>query len=124
MTVTSNGLTERTMTDGDLLIRSSAPPAITEPSPQKWYLGWEEVLKLVPDGPHWVRLFYGQVKQKRLVLEVLLDNNEWTEALEVMEGLEWPSSEEYLSLRLFAVIQTGSEMGRSSLTEKPWWKLW
>src|SRR5262249_42039491 len=56
-------------------------------------------------GANWVRLFYAQTESKTLALEVLLNNSPWTEMLSDVVVIDWPSGEEFYSVRVFLVIE-------------------
>ncbi|HEV3444731.1 MAG TPA: DUF6348 family protein [Gemmataceae bacterium] len=72
-----------------------------------WFKHFEEKLKKKQLGPgtHWVRLYYGQVQSKALACEVLLDNDVWEELQSEMAAVDWPSGEEFYSVRVFLVVQ-------------------
>jgi hypothetical protein len=63
-------------------------------------------------GIHWVRVFYAQAKGERMSLEVLLDNEPWVELTEKLASAAWPVAPEFLSRRLFLVLQGGMDISR------------
>src|SRR6266540_2237247 len=72
-----------------------------------WFKRFEEKLKekhLRP-GTHWVRLYYGQMQGRPMAFEVLLNNDVWEEMQSEMAAVDWPSGEEFYSVRVFLVIQ-------------------
>jgi hypothetical protein len=61
----------------------------------------------LPSGTHWFRCYYAQFHNKPTAVEVLLDNNDWQPIIETMSGIDWPASDDFYSVRVFAVIQDG-----------------
>lgn len=59
----------------------------------------------LPSGTHWFRCYYAQFKKRATEVEVLLDNDDWQPIIEIMSGVDWPATEDFYSVRVFAVIQ-------------------
>ncbi|WNG37225.1 hypothetical protein F0U61_28785 [Archangium violaceum] len=80
-----------------------------------WFQELERALKALPlvSGTHWLRVYYAQQASQTMVLEVLLDNQEWPELKEALEKAPWPSAPEFLSQRLFLVLQGGVDVSRA-----------
>ena len=95
---------ERTVILGNIGGRRSAK--LTEKLPLDWFAAFEEKIKERPLGPgsHWIRLFYGQMDDKTLACEVLLDNETWTGVQEEMTNFDWPQRKEFYSVRLFLIV--------------------
>jgi len=80
---------------------------------------WLELLaeqiqgRKLPDGIHWVRLYYAQMGSRSLTCEVLLDNEPWEEVRVPMAAFDWPRGEAFYSVRLFLVLQGGTDVGRA-----------
>ena len=74
----NDGVTQ-TVTDGDLLLRGNVP-ANMRPD---WLQGFQQLLASQPPsaGTHWVRLYYAQINAHPIELELLLDNEPWTDVL-------------------------------------------
>lgn len=72
-----------------------------------WFKPFEEKLKSMQLGPgtHWVRLYYGQIQAKAIACEVLLDNEVWAELQTEMAAIDWPSGEDFYSVRVFLVVR-------------------
>jgi len=75
-----------------------------------WFKRFEEKLKekQLRPGTHWVRLYYGQMQGRRIACEVLLNNDVWEEIQSEMAAVDWPSEEEFYSVRVFLVIQVNN----------------
>ncbi|WP_145173904.1 DUF6348 family protein [Gimesia aquarii] len=56
-------------------------------------------------GTHWFRCYYAQFDNKPSAIEVLLDNNDWVPIIETISDIDWPASNDFYSVRVFAVIQ-------------------
>jgi Family of unknown function (DUF6348) len=81
------------------------------PNPDRPPIGWFKRLEKeiknspLPIGTHWVRCYYAQMKNQATAVEVLLDNDEWEPIQSSMATLDWPSVEDFYSVRIFLVIQ-------------------
>ena len=77
-------------------------------------MGFQQLLasQSLSEGTHWVRLFYSQHNRQPSELELLLDNDPWSDALAAAGSLSFPSGDGYFSLRMFMVIQGGLDIGR------------
>ncbi len=100
------------VTDGNVLIRGNAS---AEPG-MDWFPGFQGLLENqpLPEGTHWVRLYYAQLDRKRTMLELLLDNRPWADAMPAAGVLPWPLLDGFLSLRIFSVVQGGVDVGRAA----------
>jgi hypothetical protein len=80
-----------------------------------WLQQFREKLQAqtLPEGTHWVRLYYGQFTSKPSSLEVLLDNEDWTDLRSELSRIDWPVSPGFFSVRLFLVIQGGVDVSRA-----------
>src|SRR6266849_4272136 len=72
-----------------------------------WFKHFEDKLKETDLRPetHWVRLYYAQMQGKAMACEVLLDNDVWEDMQSEMAAIDWPSGDEFYSVRVFLVIQ-------------------
>jgi len=72
-----------------------------------WFKRFEERLKATELRPatHWVRLYYAHTQGKAMDCEVLLDNDVWEDMQSEMAALDWPSGDEFYSVRVFLVIE-------------------
>lgn len=64
----------------------------------------------LPEGTHWLRLYYAQLQGQRRQCELLLDNEPWPEGQATLERLAWPVGEAFYSVRLFLVLQRGEAL--------------
>ncbi len=73
----------------------------------RWFHEFAQRLqeKNLGPGTHWIRLYYAQMEGKALPCEVLLDNAVWEEMQSAMAGIDWPSGDDFYSVRIFLVIQ-------------------
>jgi Family of unknown function (DUF6348) len=94
----------RRMTLGNVVFRGATPVDSIG-----WFPQFEAVLKssALPNGTHWVRLYYAQIDNKAISCEALLDNEPWPELQEAMAHFAWPAATEFYSARLFLTIQGG-----------------
>ena len=101
----------RTAHLGGITIRGKYPEEDRESN--FWYPALRELIQSqdLPGGTHWVRLFYAQFGNKPHSCEVLLDNDTWVEAQDVVASLDWPKAEEYYSVRLFMILEEKREEG-------------
>jgi hypothetical protein len=76
-----------------------------------WFKRFEEKLKERPleQGTHWVRLYYGQMQDRAVACEVLLDNQVWEELQSEMAAFDWPRGDAFYSVRVFLVMQVKDE---------------
>lgn len=73
----------------------------------EWYNSFALGIAHTPldhNGPHWIRLYYGQHERKTMMCEVLLDNEVWEGAQEAMAQYPWLEADEFYSARLFMVL--------------------
>ncbi len=104
------------VTVGDVGVRGKPPVQGEE------LVGWFGHLreniqeKQLRPGTHWVRLFYGQMQGRAMACEVLLNNRVWEEVQAEMAAVEWPSGQEFYSVRVFLVlqVQTGGSVSPES----------
>jgi hypothetical protein len=98
------GRTSR-VTIGNVGIRGK-PPVQGEPL-VGWFRRFEDKLKKTELRPatHWVRLYYAHMEGKTMDCEVLLDNNVWEDMQSEMAALDWPSGDDFYSVRVFLVIE-------------------
>ena len=84
--------------------------------------GLERVIQEAPlrPGTHWVRLYYAQMRGEILGCDVLLDNEVWEEVESTMRAADWPSSEEFYSVRLFLVLDVAAGGAVSPGTAVAW----
>ena len=54
---------------------------------------------------HWIRLYYSQQHGKVVVCEILLDNEVWQHAQDVMSSYSWPKGGDFYRVRLSLVLQ-------------------
>ena len=97
------GGTPRTLTFGSVRIRGKLPPDSWPPV----FAGIEAQVKAsgLPPGLHWVRYFYCHIAGESPTIEVLLDDEPWTQLQRKAVNLPWPASEDYYKIRLFFIIQ-------------------
>ncbi|NRD43611.1 DUF6348 family protein [Corallococcus exiguus] len=120
---------------GNIITRGDSPgPQLVEP----WLNAFESALRSLPlaSGTHWVRVYYAQREEKRMALEVLLDNEPWQELADLLETAPWPAAPGFLSRRLFLVLQGGvaewltpepsvsPPVATPAAPQRPWWKFW
>jgi len=109
-TLTNRGV-PRTVTDGHVLCRGSEEAGIK----LDWVKGFQRMLAAQPlsEGTHWVRLYFAQLDRQINALELLLDNEPWSDALATARSLPWPLSSGFLTCRMFLVIQGGVDVSRA-----------
>lgn len=109
--------TTRAVTLGAILTRGTPPE----------HGAWQAALRAfiegstLPEGTHWVRLFYAQHDGDRLACEVLLDNEPWDDARDAMEAFAWPARDGFYSVRGFLVLQGGVDVSRAvaAMVDRP-----
>ncbi|AFE05988.1 hypothetical protein COCOR_04722 [Corallococcus coralloides DSM 2259] len=97
---------------GNIITRGDNPgPKLEEP----WFKAFESALRSLPlaSGTHCVRVYYAQRDEKRMALEVLLDNQPWQALADLLETASWPAAPGFLSRRLFLVLQGGFDVSRA-----------
>lgn len=105
----SQGTFNWTIYSGPLISQQSTESALT-----KSYGSFLEKLKAlycetVAPGPHWIRVFLGAYDNAVLGSEVLLDNEPWEQAHELLRAHGWRYVSEYQSVRHFILaIPTNS----------------
>ncbi len=97
---------------GDQLNRG---PASTDETSVAWFDALEKALGTLPlaTGTHWLRVYFAQMQERPMTLEVLLDNEPWPELRAALLDAPWPRAPEFLSVRLFLVIQGGADVSRA-----------
>ncbi|MBN9684635.1 MULTISPECIES: DUF6348 family protein [unclassified Corallococcus] len=97
---------------GNVITRGDHPGPKLEES---WFKAFESALRSLPltSGTHWVRVYYAQMDEKRMALEVLLDNEPWQALADQLETASWPAAPGFLSRRLFLVLQGGVDVSRA-----------
>lgn len=99
------------VTMGQMTFRGNLPKTFS----LKWYEEFESMIKeqdLSP-GTHWIRLFYAQSVNEMLSCEILLDNNVWKSVESKVRAFNFPKNNDYLSIRIFMVMQDGLEISRA-----------
>jgi hypothetical protein len=64
----------------------------------------------LPDGVHWIRVFHAWSNGRRVVLEILLDNRPWPEAVDALADAPWPTGEGFVSVRSFCLLRGGLDV--------------
>ncbi|MFP2924685.1 DUF6348 family protein [Pyxidicoccus sp. 3LG] len=105
---------------GDVLVRGEQT---LEAEHRSWFDSLERALRALPlvPGTHWLRVYFAQMREQPMTLEVLLDNEEWPELSAALADAHWPKAPGFLSTRLFLVIQGGVDVSRAvaSFAEPP-----
>ena len=104
----------RRVTLGHCTVRGRPPGS--DGVPVEWFDTLQQFIESsdLPDGLHWVRLYYAQQNGEQLAIEVLRDNVVWDRAQSVMSAIEWPRGDGFLSFRLFLVIDEGLDVTRAA----------
>lgn len=68
------------------------------------------------NSTHWVRTFFGSVKEDR-IFEALLDNHNWPLGLQCLKLLPWKKSNGYYSVRNFIILRAVEENAADTQTE-------
>ncbi len=99
------------ITDGNIACRGTAPVETST----DWIEAFHRLLATepLPEGTHWVRLYYAQMDRRPTMLELLLDNQQWTSGLAAARSLPLPLGNGFFSIRMFLVIQGGVDVGRA-----------
>lgn len=103
----------RALTIGEVVVRGTLPDE--ESLDMGWFRTFKSKLKeaSIPGGTHWVRIYYAQQKGELLAKEVLLDNEPWDWMQGALSDVAWPKAPEFLSLRVFLVLQGGVDVSRA-----------
>lgn len=99
------GGTKRLVTLGNIGIKGRPP--VQPEFLSSWFKHFEEILRVseLAPGTHWVRFYYAQLDGKSMACEVLLDNQVQFEMQSQMSTVDWPSDDEFYSVRMFLVVQ-------------------
>ncbi|MCI0357825.1 MAG: DUF6348 family protein [Planctomycetaceae bacterium] len=57
------------------------------------------------DGPHWIKIVYGQHNKAPTIVAVTLDNNDQLELTEKIKQLDWPKHDGFYMVKQFIVIK-------------------
>lgn len=57
------------------------------------------------DGPHWIKIVYGQNRSAPVTVAVTMDNQDSLELTETVKNLPWPKREKYYLVKQFVVIK-------------------
>ncbi|MFV0417571.1 MAG: DUF6348 family protein [Dysgonomonas sp.] len=101
---------EYDVTMGQMAFRGNLPKSLS----LKWYEEFESMIKEqeLSVGTHWIRLFYAQSGNEMISCEILLDNNVWKSVENRVKTFNFPKSNDYLSLRIFMIMQDGLKISR------------
>ncbi len=108
--ITNHGV-PRTITDGNMACRGAGAVEMST----DWIEAFHRLLATEPllEGTHWVRLYYAQMDRRPTMLELLLDNEQWTSGLAAARSLPLPLADGFFSIRIFLVIQGGVDVGQA-----------
>lgn len=103
----------RAVTIGEVSVRGNPPGG------ESMEMGWFQVFKKklgqaeLPGGTHWIRLYFAQQNGEILAKEVVLDNEPWPWMQQSLQDAPWPSGPDFMSARLFVVLQGGVDVSRA-----------
>jgi len=105
----------RAVTIGPVVERGETPKGGVEDG---WYRRFEELLdeSPLPEGAHWIRVYYAQHDGETMAKEVLLDNEPWDWMADALQGVTWPMGPGFWSARVFLVVQGGVDVSRAVAT--------
>lgn len=105
-----NSGVNRRITLGNIVRRGAEPSA---PSDELWQTLQSALMTVpIPEGTHWVRLFRAQMRGQLVGFELLFDNEPWKDVESAVRGIPFPSSEGFVSERLFCAIEGGLDIHR------------
>jgi hypothetical protein len=90
---------------GDIMVRSGAvKPALNL---EALRTGIKASIARLPisDGPHWIKIVYGQAKSQPLTVSATLDNAEHGDLTASIKSLDWPSRQELYIAKEFIVVK-------------------
>jgi len=101
-----------------IMSRTAFRGELPEPLPLKWYGEFENMIKKqeLPEGNHWIRLFYAQSAREMMTCEILLDNEIWHSVESEARSFDFPRSNDFLSLRIFMVMKDGYDISQAAAT--------
>lgn len=75
--------------------------------PVQWFETFETAVRSarLTGDLHWIRLYYAQVKQQPVAMEVLLDNEPWEAVASEMAKYPWPRIDDFYSVRFFMILK-------------------
>src|SRR5260370_9811463 len=100
--------TERRVVIGPIGMQGKAPDSSN--TPLDWFKQIEEKLKSTHlfAGTHWISIYYGQIDNHPLKLEVLVNNEVWEQMQKELATIDWPKGKKSFSLLVFMVIHNKS----------------
>lgn len=89
-----------------------------EKFPLKWLDQFEDMIKQgsFSPGTHWVRLYYAQSGWEMVNCEILLDNTDWSSKYPLIQTFEYPTSENFFSVRVFMVLKDRFDVSKTAST--------
>ena len=89
-----------------------------DPLPLHWFEQLEETIKIqsLPEGTHWVRLYYAQSESELISGEILLDNEAWTSIEKFVYKFDFPAYKDFFSMRVFIVLKDNFDISRMAAT--------
>jgi len=98
------GGVERDVAFGDLFVRGSAGEKHNlgelQPAIEQAIAGLS-----LGDGPHWIKIVYGQANGEVIVVAATLDNGDENALTETVRQMNWPKSETFYMAKQFIVIK-------------------
>ncbi|MDR2954652.1 MAG: DUF6348 family protein [Prevotella sp.] len=89
---------------------------LPDPYPEEWYDELQKIIKKqnLTEGTHWARLYYAQSQREMMRWEILLDNQSWTDIEPEVRTLNFPKSQDFLSLRIFFVMKDEIDVSQAA----------
>ncbi|MBK5722044.1 hypothetical protein JGH11_14285 [Dysgonomonas sp. Marseille-P4677] len=87
-----------------------------EPLPGKWLKQFEDILRNqhLPQGTHWVRLYYAQSESEPISMEILLDNEVWKAVEKKVHSFDFPVYKDFFSLRVFVILRDVADVSHAA----------
>lgn len=75
--------------------------------PTDWFTLFESSIRnaTLTGDLHWIRLYYAQMNNETMDVEVLLDNETWDELQTTMRAYDWSRRETFYSVRMFMILK-------------------
>lgn len=96
---------KRQMLSGDLFLRGSEGSGSIDLEAMRPQIQAAIVALPLSDGPHWIKVVYGQNAGERIIVAATFDNQDQVALTETIGKLSWPKSDGFYMAKQFIVIK-------------------
>ena len=102
--VTMNGV-QRSLTMGEILLRAEVGKPAPDPDALRAQIRDGIVSVPLENGPHWIKIIYGQAGGTPVTVAATLDNQDNAALTAAINELDWPKQADFYMVKQFIVVQ-------------------